>query len=347
MKFDSMAVYEAGKPLRKMEVEVEQPLEEEEALLVKIGGAGMCRTDLRLWYGMEPRLGFKLPFVLGHENAGVVYDCGNLVEGVKKGDQVIVYSVWGDLTCRNCKRGEYMMCRNQKIPGQSYYYGGYAELIYVPSYRYVVKIEGLDLVGAAPLADAGVTSYSAVRKLLPFLYPDSTVIAYGIGGLASYAIQILKQVLPDVNVIAVSRNRKKLEWALELGADFATVVEDLKKLLEHHEDAGRKAAAAAIDFVGTEESTMRIADCLDSGGAIVEVGMEGDKLSMPTFGTTVWQHHLIGSNYGTFDDLSKIVELVKKSAVKSYVIRRKLSEVNEALLELKEGSALGRYVLVP
>jgi D-arabinose 1-dehydrogenase len=350
MKCKSMAVFEAGKPLRELSIEVQDP-PPDEGLIVKIGGAGMCRTDLRLWRGTEPRPGFNLPFVLGHENAGVVYDCGNSVPGLKKGDQVIVYSVWGDLRCDQCLKGKFMLCRNQKVPGQSYFYGGYAEFMLVHNYRFVRKIEGIDPAEAAPLADAGVTSYSAIQKIVPYLREDSIVIVYGVGGLASYGIQILRKLHPDVKIIAVSRSKRKLDWSMELGATVSVLPSDLKRAVEQGatttKTKGRGGVTGAIDFVGTEESTMQIADCLDSGGIIVEVGMEGERLSLPTFGTTVWEYQLIGSNYGTLEELSKVVELVKGGTLRSHIFKRKLDEANEALKDLAEGSVLGRYVLVP
>ena len=338
-----MAVFEASKPLRQISIDIEDP--KGEALVIRIGGAGMCRTDLRLWQGTEPRPGFKLPFVLGHENAGRVYDIGDHVSGLKKGDDVIVYAVWGDLSCGHCREGNLMLCREQKVAGQSYYYGGYAEFMYVPSYRYVYRITGMDPVEAAPLADAGITSYSAVRKLLPFLYPGCAVVAYGVGGLASYGIQILKALAPTVKIIAVSRSKEKLDWASKLGADASVEPSGLKDVVES--ETSGVGAIAAIDFVGTAESTTRLAGCLEAGGAIIEVGMEGEALSIPTFNTTVWQHYLIGSNYGTFEDLSRVVELARRGIVRAHLSKRALSQASDALSELKEGHVLGRFVLTP
>jgi D-arabinose 1-dehydrogenase-like Zn-dependent alcohol dehydrogenase len=238
-----------------------------------------------------------------------------------------------------------MLCKKQKIPGQSYYYGGYAEYMSVPTFRFLYKIGDLDPSEAAPLADAGVTSLSAVRKALPFVNLESLVVAYGVGGLASYGIQFLRLLAPTCKILAVSRKKEKLDWAISLGADYASLPQDLKQNVE--KITQREGSSAAIDFVGTEESTMNIATSLGAGGAIIEVGMEGEKLSMPTFGTTVWQYHLVGSNYGTFNELAETVELVRSGKVKSYLTKVRLDKVNEALVDLKNGSIMGRYVLVP
>ena len=344
MKSNSMAVTELGQPLKPLVIDVKEPQDEE--VVLKLGGAGMCRTDLRLLAGKEPRPGFSLPFVLGHENAGYVYSVGERVPSdFKPNDGVLVYSVWGNLTCRYCREGKYMLCPNQCIPGQSYYYGGYAEFMIVPSFRFLYKLGSLDPAEAAPLADAGVTSYSAVKKAIPFLRADSVVIAYGVGGLASYGIQFLKILSPASKIIAVSRKKEKLDWAVELGARKAVFPDELKETV--NKESKGLGASVAIDFVGNEESTMNIARSLENGAAIIEVGMEGDKLSMPTFETTVWQYQLIGSNYATFNELSETVELVKSGRIRSSMKKVALSDANEALEGLRNGTIMGRYVLVP
>ncbi len=339
-----MAVTGKGQPLKPLVIDVKKPQGEE--VVIKVGGAGMCRTDLRLIEGKEPRPGFSLPFVLGHENAGYVYSVGERVPSdFKANDRVLVYAVWGDLLCRYCWEGKYMLCPNQRIPGQSYYFGGYAEFMLVPSFRFLYKLDGLDPVDAAPLADAGVTSYSAVKKAIPFLRPDSVVIAYGVGGLASYGIQFLRILFPTSRIVAVSRKKEKLDWAVELGAKKAVLPEKLKEIV--NQESKGLGASAAIDFVGREESTMNIARSLENGGAIIEVGMEGDKLSLPTFETTVWQYQLIGSNYATFNELAETVDLVKSGAIKSHKKKISLADANDALEGLKTGTVMGRYVLVP
>src|SRR6185295_9951593 len=99
--------------------------------------------------------------------------------------------------------------------------GGYAEYLHLPSARFLVKLDGLDPVLAAPLADAGLTPYRAIRKVLPHVYPGATVVVIGIGGLGHMALQILDVLAPAVRVIAVDVADDKLAAALRLGADHA------------------------------------------------------------------------------------------------------------------------------
>ncbi|AOL17410.1 alcohol dehydrogenase [Sulfolobus sp. A20] len=333
MKSRAMILKEFGKPLEMGEIEV--PEAKKQSVVIRVNGAGVCRTDLRLWKGTEPRPGFKLPFVLGHENAGTVVEVGEDVKGLKRGDKVIVYAVWGDLTCKYCRQGKYMLCRNQAIPGQSYYYGGFSEYLYIPNFMFLYKIN-VDPILAAPLADAGLTSYSAVKKALKYAKADSSIILYGFGGLGIYALQIIKALAPYLKVYVVTRSKEKLNLIEELGG-----------IGMRPEELNVKDVSVAIDFVGNEESTMRIAKTLESNGVIIEVGMEGDKLSIPTFESVVWEYKLVGSNYGTFNELGELMSLVERNLIKPFVIKRSLEELNEALRDLESGKVLGRQVVIP
>lgn len=331
-------------PLRSEYIDVPEP-GDDESVLIRVSGAGMCKSDVGLWRGdfAEGGRPSRLPFVLGHENAGIIEKVGKKVVNFNVGDKVLVYAIWAD--CKYCRVGKCMQCRNQSIPGQINYYGGYAEYLYVPSYRFLVKID-IDPVIAAPLADAGLTSYSAIKKVLPYLYPGSSVIVYGVGGLASYAIQFLRYMAPYSTIIASSRSDEKLKWAKELGAHYAVHPNELESLVRSTTDEG---VSAIIDLVGTEETARTLARLLEPGGVIVLVGMEGKEYPMPVFETTVWQYTMIGSNYGTINEMEEMVKLVRDKGIKSYIKTIPLDEkaVNEALNTLAEGKILGRFVITP
>ncbi len=237
-----------------------------------------------------------------------------------------------------------MQCRDQSIPGQVNYYGGYSEYLYVPSYRFLVKIN-MDPAEAAPLADAGLTSYSAVKKALPYLRPGSVVIVYGVGGLASYAIQFLRRMTPFSTIVAVSRSDEKLKWAEELGAHYAIHPSELEPTIKAISEDG---ASAVIDFVGNNDSA-RAMKVLEPGGAVILVGMEGEQYPVPVFDTTVWQYVVVGSNYGGINEMIEMIKLVESTGIKSYVEKIPLEEkaVNDALMRLAEGKILGRFVIVP
>ncbi|MEM0257277.1 MAG: NAD(P)-dependent alcohol dehydrogenase [Saccharolobus sp.] len=343
MKSKAALLREFSKPLSIENVEIEEPKGEE--VLIKIQGAGICRTDLRIWKGLEARPTFKLPIILGHENSGKIVKMGELVKGFREGDNVVVYATWGDLTCRYCKEGKYSLCKNQTIPGQTTN-GGFSEYMLVRSYRWLVKLNTLNPVEAAPLADAGTTSMGAIRQALPFInkFSDPIVVINGIGGLATYTIQILKAILNNLTIIAISRKKEHREIALKLGADYAIELKDAEELISKISDLG---ASVVIDLVGNEESTYRLSKLLSQEGALILVGIEGKRVSLDTFDTVVWNKKLLGSNYGTLNDLQDVVSLAEKGKIKSLISKESLDNINEAFKRLDEGNIEGRIVITP
>jgi alcohol dehydrogenase, propanol-preferring len=141
-----------------------------ESVLVRVGGTGMCRTDLQLTDGyFQEYVPLKLPRIPGHEIAGWVEEIGGSVpEGIiEKDDLVVVSGGWGCGLCPYCKRGDDQICPNGRWPGFGGDDGGYSEFVSVPSYRFLIKIDKkykLKPEEIAPLTDAGLTTYRAIRK---------------------------------------------------------------------------------------------------------------------------------------------------------------------------------------
>ena len=185
------------RPAELVEVEVPEPGPGE--VLVRIGGAGACHSDLSVMDWPAGQLPYPVPFTLGHENAGWVARTGPAVDGVSEGDQVAVYGPWGCGTCRQCIQGNDTFCELWRRPGRARggglgRDGGMAEFMLVPEVRYLVPLQTLDPIQAAPLTDAGLTPYHAIKTSLPVLAPGSTAVVIGVGGLGQMAIQILRAV---------------------------------------------------------------------------------------------------------------------------------------------------------
>ncbi|BBD72926.1 alcohol dehydrogenase [Sulfodiicoccus acidiphilus] len=313
-------------------------------MLIRVKGAGVCRTDLRIFKGLEARPNIKLPMALGHENAGVVEEVGDEVVGLKKGDRVVVYATWGDGTCRYCREGKFSLCKNQEIPGQTTN-GGYSEYLLVPSFKWLIKLETLDPVSASPLADAGTTSMGAVRKAASRFRPGSLVVVYGAGGVALYTIQILKALFSSIYVMAVSRSQARREAALRRGADVAVRPEELRSTVNSLSKGG---IDVAFDVVGDEYSAQLLSSSLSSAGLLILVGLEGRTMVLPVFDTVVWEHQVIGSNYGTLNDLSDVVKLAEKGKLSINVRTYSLDEANDALVTLESGEVADtRLVITP
>ena len=320
-----------------------------ESVIIHILGAGVCGSDVEIWKGNIIRKGFTLPFVLGHENVGEVIKVGENVKNIKPGDRVIVYAVWSDLTCKFCLGGHFNLCTNMVVPGQSFFYGGFSDYMYIDSYRFLHKLARTDVVDFAPIADAGTTSYSAVKKALAEIgnRTDSTAIIYGVGGIALYTIQIMKLLAPMVPIIAVSRKDEKLSFAEKLGADIAIKPSELEQTVKSL--TSKYGKIAVIDLVGSRESLSNISKSLYTriNSSIVLVGLYGSEGTFSVFDLVGQEKKIIGSNYGTMLDFIEVSNLLEQNKIKSFVIRHTLDDVNLTLNEIQEGSQIGRHVLCP
>ncbi|MFZ0187060.1 MAG: alcohol dehydrogenase catalytic domain-containing protein, partial [Streptosporangiaceae bacterium] len=174
-------------------------------VIVKIGGAGVCRTDLHIMLGQwDERMHTPLPYILGHENAGWVHEVGSGVTNVQPGDTVILHPLVTEGFCHACRAGDDMHCENAAFPGLSRD-GGMAEYL-LTSARSCIKLNPETRPqDVAALADAGITAYHAVRKALPLLYPGTTAVVIGAGGLGHIGIQCLA-TLTAANIIVVDAN---------------------------------------------------------------------------------------------------------------------------------------------
>jgi NAD+-dependent secondary alcohol dehydrogenase Adh1 len=219
-------------------------------VIVKIGGAGVCRTDLHIIEGQwDSRMGTPLPYILGHENAGWVSEVGSEVTNVAVGDTVILHPTPTDGLCHACRAGDDMHCENSTFPGLSTD-GGMAEYL-LTSARACVKLDPkTQPKDVAALADAGITAYHAVRKALPLLYPGTTAVVIGAGGLGHIGVQCLA-ALSATNIIVVDRNPDALKLAEQLGADH-TVVADGKQVDAVKDLTNGKGAHVVLDFVAEQ-----------------------------------------------------------------------------------------------
>src|SRR5690606_6944671 len=217
-------------------------------VLVEIGGAGLCRTDLHIVEGQwADRSGVVLPYVLGHENAGWVREVGSAVEHVQPGDTVILHPLATCGFCRACRAGDDVHCDRSAFPGIDSD-GGMAELLRT-SARSVVRLEpGTQPADVAALADAGLTAYHAVKKAAPLLHPGSTCVVLGAGGLGHIGVQCLRALTPT-SIIVIDASEAALELARGWGAD-ETVLADGTHVATVLEMTGGRGAEVVLDFVG-------------------------------------------------------------------------------------------------
>jgi propanol-preferring alcohol dehydrogenase len=326
-----------------------------ENVLVKVGGAGICRTDLQMIDGyFREYLDLELPCTLGHEIAGWVEEVGDSVPEnfVKKGDLVVVYAAWGCGVCPQCKIGNEQICGKGKWAGFGPE-GGYSEFVRVPTYKYLIRIgqeTNLKPEDIAPLTDAGLTTYRAIRKVKHILGPGKSIAIIGMGGLGAYAVQYGRILSGGSTVLAFDRNDDKLDLAKQSGADHVINIrgknsDDIRA--EVNKATGRNEVNAAIDAIGLEETIRMGFSMLATEGAYVSIGLVGNQIIMPLFPFVAREYQYYGSFWGSYNDLREVMELAKKGLIKHHIQKFGLSEANDALDLLREGKILGRGVLVP
>ena len=228
-------------------------------VLVKVGAAGACHSDLHVLYELDASSVWRLPMTLGHETAGWVHATGTGVSGLAEGDPVAVYGAWGCGVCRRCAVGMENYCEVPTAIGGGGLGadGGMADYLLVPHQRHLVALpDGLDPVAAAPLTDAGLTPYHAIRRSWPKLTPDAACVLIGVGGLGHIGVQIVRATT-GAQVIAVDVKPEALELARSVGAHHM-VPSDEHAADAIREHTGGRGADVVIDFVGAT-ATMNLA----------------------------------------------------------------------------------------
>jgi NAD+-dependent secondary alcohol dehydrogenase Adh1 len=314
-------------------------------VLVRIGAAGLCRTDLHIYEGQwAPLTNPELPFTLGHENAGWVEEVGSAVQNVAPGDTVILHPLVTCGQCMPCRRGDDMHCENGIFPGVDGTDGGMAEYLLTGA-RNCVKLDpSLQPADIAALADAGLTAYHAVKKAVPLLYPGTNVVVIGAGGLGHIAIQSLKALTP-ATIIVVDKNPAALELCGPMGAD-QTVTADGGQLDKVMDITGGKGAEVVLDFVGEQGAEDEGWNMTKRAGSHFIIGY-GGTTSVPTIDIISTERNIIGNLVGTNNDLAELMTLTAQGKVTLHTATYPLDAVNDAMDDLEAGRLRGRGILVP
>lgn len=317
-------------------------------VVVRVGGAGACHSDLHLLHDFEPgALPFDPPFTLGHENAGWVHAVGAGVSWLEIGQPVAVYGPWGCGLCDRCRTGSENYCERQAemgvYGGGLGLDGGMAEYLKVPSARLLVPLESLDPVVAAPLTDAGLTPYHAIKRSLHLLVPGSTTVVVGAGGLGHLAVQIL-QAITASKVVAVDPKAGARELALRAGAELAV---DPDEAVDAVADATRgKGADVVLDIVGSD-STLALATAVSrSLGHVTLVGIAGGSVPFGFF-TQPYEVSLATTYWGSLPELAEVISLAEAGLISPHVERYSLDRAAAAYERLAAGAIAGRAVVTP
>jgi propanol-preferring alcohol dehydrogenase len=335
----AVRLHSVGERLRLEEVPIPDPSGTQ--LRIRVAGCGVCRTDLHIVDGSQPRV--DLPVTLGHEVSGWIDAIGpDAVRPLRKarlrtGDPVVIFGGWGCGRCAECIAGEDQRCPRGRSPGFQVD-GGYAEYLLVPDQRHLVPLGALDPVEAAPLADAGLTPFRAVRRASPWLRPGARVLLVGLGGLGQFGLQYLRSSNfgAEIEVAVRELEPSRLELAAKLGADLGLLG-----------DAPLPWRADAVfDFVGSDETLKGAVRDLAPNGLLLVIGEAGGRLEVgiDRIPSEAWVSSIA---WGAVDELYEVVRRARRRKMRWSVERVPLADAQEAHRRLRAGEVEGRIVLVP
>ena len=345
-------VVEWGRPAELVEVPVPEPGPGQ--VRVRVAGCGLCHSDLTMM-AIDATVGealrWQMPFTLGHETAGWVDAVGPGADtggaATSEGLAVALISPASCGACRWCRRGQENACAHG-LAGRGYGRdGGLAEYVVVEDpARSLVPLASLDPRIAGPLTDAGATSYHAVRRVMPHLSDDSTVVVIGIGGLGAFVVQILR-ALSEARIVAVDVDPGRLDRALGLGADHAVPGVDRETSRAVRAIVGPDPVDAVVDLVGNDDSLVVGTRLLSPGAALAVVGAGGGTLHKPWFGSLPRDGSVLTFQGSDLADAHGVVRLADEGRLVVDVDPYPLTEASAAYAAMESGTLSGRAVVRP
>jgi alcohol dehydrogenase len=359
------APYASSRPLEIAELELDGPGPGE--LLVRVGAAGLCHSDLSVIDGSRPRV---MPMVLGHEAAGEVVDLGPGAEGFDVGDHVVMAFVPACGLCEPCRAGRPALCDpgaaantsgcllsgsrrwQPDAHGELHHHLGvsaFAEHVVV-SAKSAVKVDSslpfeiAALFGCAVLTGVGAAVNSAQIRM------GESVAIFGLGGVGLAAL-LGAHASGATTLVAVDVIESKLELARELGATHA--VKAGPEAVEEVRAATGGGAEKVIETVGSARVLGEAYKATRRGGTTVTVGLPHPQqmLEIPAVSLVAEERTLRGSYLGSSIpavDIPRYVDLYQSGLLpvdRLLTHRIALDEVNEGFDRLASGQAVRQAIV--
>jgi alcohol dehydrogenase, propanol-preferring len=313
-------------------------------VLVRVGGVGLCHSDVLFLDSPAGVLPYDVPFTLGHETAGWVEALGDGVDDLAVGDAVAVACMSPCWTCRWCARGADNYCV-ESWRGRGFGVDGGLASHLVVRRRELVPLGRLDPRVVAPLTDAGATSYHAVQRVRAKLPADgATVVVIGVGGLGGYAVQWLR-LETSARIVAVEAREERMTAATALGAhDVVAAGDGLSRRLR--ETVGDDGADGVLDFVGTDQTLNAAIRNAATMGAVAVVG-QGFGTAQVRWGQLRHDCDVFIPQGATITELQEVVDLAQRHDLRHDVEQFGFDEAPAAYERLRAGNLAGRAVVVP
>lgn len=348
----AQTVVEFGAPLEERSSELPAPTGTQ--VLVRVHACGLCHSDLHFHEGHFnlgrgrqlplTALGVTPPFVLGHEPYGEIVDFGPEagLSDADRGRAVIVYPWIGCGECELCTAGLDHQCAQPQVIGMQQP-GANADHLLVRDSKFLIDAAGVDELLAGSYACAGLTAYSAVKKLGDL--QDRWVAIVGVGGVGIMALAVAKAA-GFKKVVAIDISDERLKVAAEqYGADL--IINSGATDAAPHLQEVTGGLAGVIDFVGSSETAAFAVEQLGTNGALVNVGLFGGELQVPLAVLSVKQLTIRGSYVGSLTEMKELMEYVRAGKIKPLNTEAvPIANVNEAMNRLRTGNVNGRLVLV-
>ncbi len=374
MKMKAVILFEAGaatpytdsRPLRVEEVDLDPPKSNE--LLIRIGGAGLCHSDLSLINASLPR---TLPLVLGHEGAGEVVEVGDAITDIKPGDHIVFQFRSSCGRCRRCMEGRPALCEvsakakatgglmaggtRLSLDGEPiWHHSGIscmAEYAVVDRGTVVVIDKDLPLHEAAIFGCAVMTGVGAVTNTARVRAGDIVAVV-GLGGVGLNALLGAKLGGAE-RIIAVDISDEKLGLARQLGATEtfnATDADCVAEILE----LTKGGVDFAIETAGAIKAMETCYAILRTGGRVIAAGLPPAKesFSFKPAQLVGEERGILGSSMGScvpVRDIPRYINLYRQGRLPvDRLIDAKIGfdDINVGFDRLNEGSVV-RQILVP
>lgn len=333
-------LHKIGQPLVIDELPMPEPGPGE--VLVKTKACGICATDLHILagWGYQP----QLPFVMGHEPAGVVHAVGAGVTGFAPGDRVVPNIFYTCGNCRYCRTNRETLCTNLGgILGVLEHHGAYAEYFKVPARQLFHLPEGIAFADGAVIADAVVCAIHALKQRAR-LYPGDWVLVIGVGGVGLSVLQAA--LAAGARLLVSDINPAKLAQAQRMGATQTLLADSVDLSDQVKAATGGEGVDVVFDCHGSEQTIGQGVKALRKNGRLVIIGYTQERWPLAPQWLSRFELEIVGSRSGGRQDTVDAIDLVAgkqwQSIVSDYF---PLEQINEALALLKSGQALGRIVI--